>query len=157
MNDTTPITIAIIPCGGAKVDSAAPARDLYTGSMFRHTLAAVEASGDYDAVLILSAKHGLVELDTVLAPYDVTMGDADAITVDALAVQAQALGFDAEDVDAYGFLPGAYLDVLDEALRTLDVYVSPVYEAAPGIGYQRQVNRLVATPRQGADDLAAAA
>ena len=52
----TMTTYYVIPCGAEKQDKAAPARDLYTGSMFKHTLAAALAQGD--RVLVMSAKHG---------------------------------------------------------------------------------------------------
>ena len=38
----------IIPCAGSKLDRPAPARDLYTGTMFRHTLNAAEVNANYD-------------------------------------------------------------------------------------------------------------
>jgi hypothetical protein len=136
----------VIPCSAGKLGRPAPARDLYTGPMFRHTLAAAQASaaaGTRPArILILSALHGLVGLDTVLAPYDCKIGQPGSVTPAVLAAQALALGIDwGSDVDA--LLPAAYFAVLNEALRTLDVYAREVYEAAPGIGYQRNVNACV--------------
>lgn len=66
-------TIALIGCGKTKLDVAAPARELYTGPLFKAAREYVEGTGFYDAWYILSAKHGLVHPDTVLEPYDVTM------------------------------------------------------------------------------------
>lgn len=60
--------IGLIACGKAKLDHPAPARELYTGSLFRAARAYVEATCDEWA--ILSAKHGLVLPDQVLAPYE---------------------------------------------------------------------------------------
>lgn len=60
----------LIPCGNAKLAHAAPARDLYTGSLFRLARRFAEARGPW---WILSAKHGLVHPDTVLEPYNVTL------------------------------------------------------------------------------------
>lgn len=40
----------------------------------------------------------------------------------------------------YALLPRPYLARLDEALRTLDVYVQDVYEATRGIGEQKRVD-----------------
>lgn len=141
----------VIPCGAAKADHRTAARDLYTGSMFRHTLAAAVATADADEqdgcsarVLILSALHGLVELDTELDPYNVKMGDAGCITPEALAAQAVELGI-GWGHEVYAMLPKAYLAALDAALRPMDVNVLDVYEAAPGIGYQRGVNKNVGT------------
>jgi hypothetical protein len=133
----------VIPCGGTKTDHAAPARDLYTGSMFRHTLnaALAMADGDDARVLILSARHGLVELDTVLAPYDQRMDAPGAIAADAVAAQAAALGVGR---DVYALLPRPYLSTLDAALRQLGVWVQDVYEATAGIGEQRHVNAVCA-------------
>lgn len=136
----------IIPCGADKLDHAAPARDLYCGSMFRSSLAAVQAeAADTEAtILILSALHGLITLDTVLEPYNVKMGDAGSVTAQTVAAQAAALGMDWESrPDVYAFLPNRYFAVLDEALRSDDVYASQVYEACGGIGEQRGVNRIV--------------
>lgn len=150
MHTTTPYpgTTYVIPCGAAKVVEPAPARYLYIGRMFRHTLTAVErlvaldeAEGNGPArVLILSARHGLVDLDRVLAPYDMRMRDAGAVTAEALTAQATALGI----VDrVYAFVPRAYLARLDAALQPLGVAVQDVYEGCRGIGDQRAVNARV--------------
>jgi len=89
-------------------------------------------------VLILSALYGLMTLDTWVEPYDVKMGDRNSVTADTLIVQAEALGISWGD-DVYALLPSAYYDVLSEALGALDIYPQNVYEAAPGIGFQREV------------------
>lgn len=65
--------LAIIGCGAAKLPHAAPARALYTGGLFRAARVHVEARGL--PWLILSALHGLVEPDAIIAPYDVTMAE----------------------------------------------------------------------------------
>lgn len=143
----------VIPCGGAKLDHAAPARDLYIGQMFRHTLTNVTAlaAGDVAAglgpvrILVLSARYGLVDLDTVLDPYDLRIGDPGSVDVDTLTAQALALGID-WGAQVYGLLPKAYLARLDQALRALDVYIQDVYEATAGIGEQRRVNSIVGRP-----------
>lgn len=61
----------VIGCGKAKLSSPAPAWRLYTGSLFVAARRYAEASGQRWA--ILSAKHGLVEPDRVLEPYDVRL------------------------------------------------------------------------------------
>lgn len=149
----------VIPCGGEKADHAAPAAELYTGQMFRHALASVRKLAGYDVeegrgparILILSALHGLVELSTVLEPYDLKMGKPGSVSVETLAGQALAFGID-WGAQVYAFLPKAYLARLDEALRTHDVYVQDVYEGCEdangraGIGPQRRVLSIVARP-----------
>ena len=83
--------VVVIPCGGAKLDRPAPAGQLYTGSYHaacRRTADALQPA----RVLILSALHGLVELDAELAPYDVRMGQPGSVTAEQLAEQAERLG-----------------------------------------------------------------
>jgi hypothetical protein len=137
MTETT-ATIAIIPCGGEKLAASAPARELYTGAMFTQTLSSIEASGDFDRIIILSALHGLVELDAELAPYDLRMGDEGSVGIEVIRGQAEELGI--LDDEIFAFLPASYFEVLDAALRLEDVFATPVYEAAAGIGFQRGVN-----------------
>jgi|tagenome__1003787_1003787.scaffolds.fasta_scaffold17785373_1 hypothetical protein len=66
----------VIPCAAQKRDGVHPARDLYTSSNFRNTLAAAEALAGTEGgrVLILSALYGLVEPDEHIHGYDVKMG-----------------------------------------------------------------------------------
>jgi hypothetical protein len=164
MTTTARPLVYVIPCGAAKLNRPAAARDLYTGSMFRFALTAVLAeAARTDApvrVMILSALYGLVDLDTVLSPYNVTMTSPQAITADRLADQlAEVLGPGEGMTEVYAFLPAAYRERLAQAAeivndRELDGWalVHNVYEAAPGIGYQRQVlanlNRLESEPVQ---------
>lgn len=61
-------TIGLIACGKTKLDAPAPAGELYTGPLFRMARAYIEATCDEWG--ILSAKHGLVMPQTVIAPYD---------------------------------------------------------------------------------------
>ena len=132
-------TTFIIPCGKAKLDTAAPARDLYVGGMFRLALdtAEKEAALDGGRVLILSALHGLLELDQVVEPYDVKMGDAEA--VDAARITEQAVALDLLDDDVYALLPSTYFKTLDDGLRDVYVYASNTYETNRGIGDQRGI------------------
>jgi hypothetical protein len=66
--------IGLVGCVKTKLDQAAPARDLYISPLFRGRRAYVERT--CSRWFILSAKHGLVEPDTVLEPYDVTLDSA---------------------------------------------------------------------------------
>lgn len=60
--------IVLVSCGKTKLSHAAPACELYTGSLFRAARRLVERSEL--PWWILSAKHGLVEPSAVLEPYD---------------------------------------------------------------------------------------
>jgi phage gp16-like protein len=63
--------IGLVGCGKAKLSHAAPAKDLYTSTLFR--LAREYAEETCDRWFILSAKHGLVDPDSVLEPYELPM------------------------------------------------------------------------------------
>lgn len=120
--DTRPVVI--VPCGGRKLDHAAPAGDLYVGSYHRQTRKAATAIAERTGarVLILSALHGLVELGTVLEPYDLRMGQPGSVTAARVAGQAAALGIAAAVVTVIA--GRAYADVVTavwpHAVRVLD-------------------------------------
>lgn len=61
--------IALVGCSKSKLDRAAPARELYTGQLFRAALAYAE-SQRFDGALVLSALHGTLGLEEVVEPYD---------------------------------------------------------------------------------------
>jgi hypothetical protein len=64
-------TAILIGCVSRKTARAATAKDLYTSELFRRRRAYAEATGKPWA--ILSAKHGLVDPDAVIEPYDATL------------------------------------------------------------------------------------
>lgn len=72
MTNTT-LSIGLVGCSGPKLEEPAPARQLYTSQLFRSALALAERR--HDVVYVISAKHELVTLDQVVAPYDLAMGD----------------------------------------------------------------------------------
>jgi hypothetical protein len=155
----TTTTLIVIACGAEKAPTPTTARELYTSPTFRHFLAAAQAEAASDAayfghhaeVRILSAEHGLLPLDAVVAPYDVPMGQAGAITAQTLAGQLAELG--ATTIEA--MLPGAYLRTLARAvelhneveanpwIELLDVFEAP-FGPMGGIGFQRGVASAVA-------------
>lgn len=130
--------IVVIACGAAKLDRPAPASELYTSGHFTLMLRAARRLADTQGgrVLVLSARYGLVELDTVLDPYDVKMGGAGCVTPEILAGQLVALG----PSSITTLLPHAYAAALDHAAELagggdlIDLFAD-----APGIGYQRGV------------------
>ena len=132
----------VIPCSAGKADAPAPAAELYTSVFFRQALAAARSEVDDDAILVLSARHGLLALTDVVAPYDTKMGDAGCVDVATLA--AQAIGRGLVDAEVYALLPASYFARLDEALRIFDTYATPVYEATGGIGDQKHVCSVLA-------------
>lgn len=69
MDARTHRIVALVACSASKLDHRAPARELYSRSdLFTKALAWGEAFADQ--ALILSAEHGLVELDQELDPYN---------------------------------------------------------------------------------------
>lgn len=62
--------LALIGCSKEKVEIPTRARHLYQGQLFRKSL---HYAARFDATAILSAKHGLLYLDEVIEPYDLSM------------------------------------------------------------------------------------
>ncbi|WP_431776319.1 DUF6884 domain-containing protein [Streptomyces cucumeris] len=140
--------VVVIPCSGPKLDHAAPAGELYTGSLHTHarrTADALTAHGG--TVLVLSALHGFLPLDQVVQPYDHTWKDTGSVTVEELRAQATELGL--TDADVVLLTPGQYTQraaaVWPQAHTPLDHL---------GIGQQR--GRLTAM-RESADQYTTAA
>lgn len=65
--------IALIGCSASKLAVASPARDLYTGQLFRKAREWAEAN--CDQWFILSALYGLLEPDREVETYDVSMSN----------------------------------------------------------------------------------
>lgn len=61
----------LVACGGRKATTPQPAKDLYTGGLFKAARAWAEQSPD-GAWGIISAKYGILMPDDVVAPYDFT-------------------------------------------------------------------------------------
>jgi len=68
--------IGLIGCVKKKRSFRSPAKDLYTSDLFIKARRYAEAN--YDKWFILSAKHHLVEPETITDPYDETLNDKTA-------------------------------------------------------------------------------
>jgi hypothetical protein len=124
--------LVIIGCGARKRAEPTAARELYTGPYFRSCLSTALAIADPGDVLILSARHGFVRLDTWIGPYDVTIGQPGAVTATWLRAQARLGGWLDRPVTA---LCGArYASLLAEVFTDVK---TPL--AGLGIGRQRHV------------------
>lgn len=73
-------TIVLIACASQKLSHPARAGDLYTSTLFKLNLTYAKLLRP-DQIQILSAKHGLLDLDTVIEPYDVTLNTMPAVTI----------------------------------------------------------------------------
>lgn len=68
----------LVACAASKVESPAAAKDLYVSDLFTKSRAWAEREvreGRADGWFILSAKHGLLTPDEVIAPYDEKLTD----------------------------------------------------------------------------------
>lgn len=100
-------TIALISCASKKRAQAAPAAELYDSTLFRLSLAYARTL-EPDVTHILSAKHHLLDLDEVIAPYDLTLNNMPAADVRAWAerVRRQLAGRYDLDRDHFIILAG---------------------------------------------------
>lgn len=79
--------VVLIGCTKSKRDRPSPARELYQESdLFQKRLRYAEWR-DPDLMLVLSAKHHVLEMDEIVAPYDVTLYDMSAGRVRAWATE----------------------------------------------------------------------
>jgi hypothetical protein len=112
--------IGLVACAAEKLARPAPARELYCSPLFRKSLAYAEAR--CDRVYVLSAAHGLVELDAVTKPYDRRLGGkAERLAWGSRAARSLVTRHGRE-VD-YLLLAGAdYAEPIATGLRTHDGY-----------------------------------
>lgn len=101
--------IVVIPCGAKKLSHAAAAKDLYQGSLFQACLGAARVLVPDGRIRVLSGRHGLVQLDQVLEPYEQRIDQPGAISPGAVRAQAEAQGLMGESVVILA--PSAYARV----------------------------------------------
>ena len=112
-------SIMLIGCGRSKLQEQSPARDLYTGSLFRARRSLAEEMGC--RWFVISAKHGLLYPDRVIAPYDVT--------IDGLSVLDRAAWFPvvtSQLIDAIED-PGCFYDDRDLRRVTIEIHAGESY------------------------------
>ncbi|MCY3597131.1 MAG: hypothetical protein OXG71_06790, partial [Rhodospirillales bacterium] len=126
-------------CVSKKGSLPARARDLYTSSWFRKARLCVEEAGR--PWYILSAKYGLLDPDSVVAPYNQTLNTMSANHRRAWASGVmEDLAPHMADVNSITFFAGmAYREFLEPQLcrRGLTVYVP-----MKGLGIGRQLQWL---------------
>ncbi len=69
--------IILISCVSKKQSIKAKAEELYTSTLFKLNLKFAKSFNTKN-IYILSAKHGLIKLDDVISPYDVTLNNMKA-------------------------------------------------------------------------------
>jgi|694.fasta_scaffold67143_4 hypothetical protein len=70
--------ITLIACSATKLEKPALAKELYQGSLFKKSLEYALKTTNSKDVYIVSAKYGLVGLNDVIEPYNVTLKDMSA-------------------------------------------------------------------------------
>lgn len=68
------VRIALVGCGASKLARRAPAKDLYTSSLFRLSRAFAEQGEHWR---IVSAKFGLLDPEEIIEPYEQKLGPKD--------------------------------------------------------------------------------
>jgi hypothetical protein len=132
----TPHTVLVVPCSGKKLDHAAPARELYRGTLTTMGLAAAASIAQAHvgtSTLILSALHGLLDPELVVAPYDLRMGDPGSVDTDTLADQLQQAGA----TRVVALTPGTYTAALAAACEAAGLELVAPLAGSRGIGEQR--------------------
>lgn len=64
--------VFLIACASRKLASKARVREIYDSALFKKSLEYAEKNGA-DKVFVLSAKHGLIGLEEVIEPYNLTL------------------------------------------------------------------------------------
>ena len=126
--------LIIIPCGGKKALGSMPAVRLYIGPYFKSTARYALSKAVLDDIRILSAKHGLLKLTDVIAPYNLRMGMDGCVNAELVRQQAteqNLLDIEHVEIAAGKDYANVALEVWPHALWILD--------GAGGIGKQMQL------------------
>lgn len=130
--------IALIACCKGKRAGVHPARTLYTGDLFAKSLEWAEANTDHQH--ILSAAHGLLELDTHIPEYNCTLAQLDTHDRHVWACRVmERLHPLIRQGDEVVFLAGRlYRDPLIQHLRDRKGVSWSIPMEGKGIGEQKQ-------------------
>jgi hypothetical protein len=126
--------IVVLPCGAQKARVASRAIDLYTGPYFKAGRAWALSVAKPDRIFIRSALHGLIPADTVIAPYDLRMGQPGSVERERIAVQVRDLGLADEVAVVLGGID--YRMRLAGMFRRVVNLVSKMPADRRGMGYQ---------------------
>ena len=130
--------IVLISCSSKKLLHAANAQNIYVSPLFRLNLEYAKKLRP-DAIYILSAKYGLLDLNTVIEPYDITLNNMPSHQVQAWAREVLRQLRECSDLskDHFVFLAGKrYRQFLAPNLASYEV---PMQGLA--IGKQLQILR----------------
>jgi hypothetical protein len=130
-------TIVLISCVSKKLQHKAKAKDLYLSSLFELNLAYAQKLKP-DAIYILSAKCGLLDLETEIEPYDVTLNNMSAVQIKIWAQMVLRQLRERTDVerDHFIFLAG------DNYRKYLIPHLASYNMPLEGLTIGRQLQRL---------------
>jgi hypothetical protein len=99
--------IVLISCVSQKLPSKARARHLYISPLFKKNLAYAQGLKP-DAIFVLSAKYGLVDLDQEIEPYELTLNTMSSNQIKSWAFRVLAQLSERADLnqDHFVFLAG---------------------------------------------------
>nr|WP_051913326.1 DUF6884 domain-containing protein [Kutzneria albida] len=102
-----------------------------------------KAAGHHATATILSAKHGLLDPDSVVEPYDLAMTDRGSVPAAVVADQVMAL-VSMQSLKIHAFLPHSYLSRLQLACSLAQrqggmLSINNHYRTVRGIGDQKHV------------------
>ena len=135
--------LLLLPCSDMKASAAAPAMELYKGVFFQTYKANVKP-GAFPLVVILSAKHGFVNANEEIAPYDQVMSAERANTMLAdLSKYVTKANWPSGITDVMIVGGKEYQRVMRAAVAELQSYgiIDPdatINATSGGIGTQRQ-------------------
>ena len=137
------MVIQIVSCVGQKQPVPAPAKDLYISPWFRKARAYANSTGW--PWFVLSAKHGLVHPDEVIAPYDLTLNRMPVANRRQWANQVLTqLRPHLDEVGSVVFLAGRrYCEFLEQPLRSRGLVVSIPMEGLRIGGQLRWLNKML--------------
>ena len=104
--------LILIGCSKSKLDHRRPAYELYTGDLFKKQMNyadnILQPLNQYKSkIMILSAKHGLLDVDTLVKPYDLSLNDFNAFELARWAREVESQIYDLYiDFDSIIFLAG---------------------------------------------------
>lgn len=130
-----PINFVLISCSKSKLATKAPARELYTGSLFQKAVAWAERHEH--PWFIISALHGLITPDQTIQPYDFTIKELRKREREAWAYRAtcQLSKYASKGSHAFMIMPKLYRLHIQTTLREVGItYENPVERM--GIGQQ---------------------
>lgn len=131
-------TVALVGCGKQQADEKTAAKDLYSSDYFQKKRAWAEKHAD--DWFILSAKHGVVDPDAIIAPYDrgiQELSDDEQRQWGEHVVETIRNSWDTENVEAVMLAGRGYREPVEQAgLGDVVARVRSPFEGTAGIGEQ---------------------